>query len=417
MDGSYRDISCCNNTRNIDNTLSKYVRERDHIIKTLSKYPSELVDKIWSIDGYLSNDPACMCHAGKHKKYTSYTCPPCINMGRIIDYDSEKIGRPFLVECGEKVGHTFVLITLPVGHIGLDTGNNDKSQAKKFLEEHQNMLKCGTQEIDGLTFIKSDTFTNNILIWWIIDKIFQNKGLPYALPLHTAYICRRRGFLLSNSPTIGNYEQLKQVAITKEWDRYDTCLSICKQLGVILDVLHKYFFSHGNPHTDMLLFSDEDNEHQYGDVLISSNFIMHVIDFNYSSITCEKTRLYPKTERNDILFNHCMLQIDIKDGKYYLTNKSDILFNYIRHAGLPIYSSSFDFYCFIVCLMLDSYFYDSVVKDARLYNAWESIWTPADLDVIESRIKKNKDKDVDTVRLLERLWLQCDVVKTWLSNL
>ncbi len=417
MEGFYRRIACCDNIRNIDDTLAKYDEEREHIIRTLTRNPVELSEKIWSEDGYLSNDPACMCHAGLQKKYTPYACPPCINMGRLIDRDTERLGKPFLIECGEKVGTSFVLISLPIGTTLLEIGFQDKIKAQNFLQKHQSMLKCGSQDISNLTFVSSDIFTNNILVWWIIDKIFQRKGLPYNLPLHTGYICRHKGFLLSNAPTIGNYTKLKEKAKMEEWDRYNVCSSICKQLGIILDVLHKNFFTHGNPHVDMLLFSEEEIEHHYDNVLVSSEFITHIVDFSYSSITHSGTRLYPHTERSDVILNYQMLHIDIKDGRYYLSDKTDILFNYIRHAGLPIYSSSFDFYCFIVCLMLDGYFYDSVKGDSDLNLAWESIWTGEDLIKIEKRIKTNRNRDVDVVRLLSKLWLQCEVVETWLSML
>ena len=418
MNGSYRDILCCNNNRNIDSALTKYEKERDHIIKTLSRNHAELVNKIWTDDGFLSNDSRCMCHAGKHKKYTAYTCPPCVNLGRLIDYDEDKIGKPFLIECGDKVGSSFILISFPVGTTSLVIDESDKTRAQNFLQEHKDMLKCGSQELSELTFVKNDIFTNNILVWWIVDKIFQRKGLPYTLPLHTAFICRQKGFLLSNSPTIGNFKQLQAKSINNNWDKRDVCNSICKQLGVILDILHSHYFSHGNPHSDMLLFSDDPIEHDYDNITVSSDFTMHLVDFTYSSITNENIRLYPKTESSNVLFNHCIINIDIKDGMYYLSNKSDVLFNYIRHAGLPIYSSSFDFYCFIISLMLDDYFYYTIKEDSIMNKAWESIWYDTDLSIIETRIKKMKKKDnPDIARMLGGLWLQCDVVKTWLTNL
>lgn len=417
MEGDYRRLSCCNGTRNIDEVLSKYIVERDNIIKLSVNNPVELTSKIWSIDGYLSNDPKCMCNAGKLKKFTHYKCPPCVNMGRLIDYDDEKLNKPFFIECGDMVGNMFIFISHPVGKLNTTIEEQDKKSAQKFLSDHINMLTCGTQEVEGLTFVRSDIFTNNILVWWTVDKIYEQKSLPFGLNLHTAYICRDEGFMLSNAPTLGSYKKLKNRAIEMKWDRYKTCSSICKQLGIMLDVLHDNFFSHGNPHLDVLLFSEQETDIDYNDISLSSDFLMHIVDFTYSSITNGNTRLYPKTERSDILINCQTLHIDIKDGRYYISNKSDILFNYIRHAGLPIYSSSFDFYCFIVSLMLDKYFYDSVKGDPFLNKAWESIWLESDLEIIENRIKKNMNKNIDIVRLLSKLWLECNVVKLWLSNL
>lgn len=412
MEGSYRDILCCDSTRNIDNALSRYKHERDTIIRLLSRDPSELKDKIWSENGLLSNDPRCMCHAGKHRKYTSYVCPPCANMNRLVDYSKANPNKPFLIECGEKVGTSFILIPLDVGNTSFDIGVADKEKAKKFLADHRSMLTCGSQDIDDLTFVNSDIFTNNILIWWIIDMIFQSKGLPYTLPLHTAYICRHKGFLLSESPTIGNFKQLQKYANDKQWSAVDVCTSICKQLGVMLDVLHGWYFTHGNPHCDVIVFSEDALEHIYDHVTVSSSFTMHMVDFTYSSITYEGNRLYPSSDRSSVLFNRYMLNIDIQDGKYKLTNESDVLFNYIRHAGLPIYSSSFDFYCFIVSFMMDPYFFRSVKSDPVMSAAWKSIWLDGEIEKIERRLRKGGD----VVRTLNGLWLQCDVVRTWLSE-
>jgi len=105
---------------------------------------------------------------------------------------------------------------------------------------------------------------------------------------------------------------------------------------------------------------------------------------------------------------------------YRLTNSTIEIYNAIRHIGFPLFTSSFDFYCFIVSLMCDVTFYNTVVNDERLYHLWKMMWQIDDLQVVEELLKETHNFTHDQeamdiydspVNIIRGKWLRCDVVK------
>jgi hypothetical protein len=408
MDEDYRNLKSTECTRKIDNMLARYLKERNTVVSDLSEKPVKLANKMW--EKILSNDPLCMVNCGLMNRYSSYACAPCININRIVDFETTELGTPFIIECGKKVGTYLTVLKISTGGINIEVSDSDKAKAVRFLKDNGLMLSCGSQDISPLTFLRSDDFSNNILNWWTIDSIFEKKKLPYSLPLYTAFLCRNDGFILFESPTLGNYYQI----IDSRDDLKETVVSIFKQLGVILDVLSPYHFSHGNPCGDVLVFTDEEMSHAYKGINITSEFTMHLADFTYSSLTTGKTRIYPRSDRSSKVLNST-LDISIKDGLYRLSNKSEVIFAYVRHAGLPIYSCSLDLYCFVVSIMSIAKVFNIVKKDESLNSLWRSIWSEGDINEVERVIAKYPN--IDPIKLLSRKWLQCSVINTWLEGL
>lgn len=417
MDDSYNCILCCNDTRNVDDLFDRYKRERDSILFSLIEEPETIYDKIWSSKGLLSRDSKCMCNGGRNKKYTPYKCPQCINIGRLKDYDN-KNEKSFMIETGSNVGTFLMLIELSIGKLYSEVSQKDKNRVANFLFKNDIVLSCGSQRIDDLKFLRSDFFTNNTLISWIVEIIFTEKDLPHSLDLFTSYICGSNGFVLLESPTIGSFQKLKLKASIEKWDSEDVCESICKQLGVYIDVLSEHFFSHGISTLDTLMFSDKKTEYDYKDLNIRSKFTLHIVDHSYSSITYKDIRLYSGSDISDMIMNFSDLTIIIANDMFKITNSSHVMFDHIRHSGVALYSHSFDFYCFIVGLMLDKYFYDSVKSSSKLNDAWSSIWHPDEIAIIENRILSNmNDERADVMELFSGLWLHCNVTKIWLSKM
>jgi hypothetical protein len=405
----YCDINCCNKTRNIDTALKHYQKDRQKVLANLIKEPERLISKLWVSGGYLSNDKECMTNCGAHRKYTSFICAPCKNMSRIVDLDENPINRPFTIECGQEVGNSFIITKHDIGEPFMEVSKEDKIKGLRFLSNHRDMLTCGSQDIKDLTLFKSDTFTNHLLNWWIVNYIFEKEKLPFHLRLHTSYICRGKGMMLSDAPTLGN---LDRVLEKHHNNHHQVILSVFKQVTIILDILSDNFFSHGMPHIDMVVFSEEEIEEDYKGVHIYSSFIAHLIDFSYSSITYRNTRIYPASDRSNVVINYADLNIKIANGKFTIANESYVLFDYVRHAGLPIYSSSFDFYCIITSMMLKSAVRNMVLS-TDLVNHWKALWEPDQYEKISKLISKYQDIDVDVVKLLSGFWLRCDVVAFW----
>lgn len=407
---SYRSLRCTDSTRNVDKAILRYITERNIIIEKLANDPSSLTKEMWVI---LSNDSYCMVNCGELKKFNPFICSPCKNMNSLVDFEKTKLGQPFIIECGKKVGTYLSILKVMAGKTHLEISEKDKESASKFLERNNIMISCGSHDISDLTFLKADTFSNNILNWWTIDSIFESKKLPYSLPLYTAYICRDDGFILFESPTLGNFDKIVVKSDTKSLK--STIISIFKQLGVILDVLSDYYFSHGTPSSEVLVFTEEEISHEYKGVKVVSEFVMHLADFSYSSLTKGKTRLYPHNGMASSIIASSNMNITIDRGMYKLSNKSEIIFVYIRHGGLPIYSCSLDFYCFLVSMMSNKKVFELVKNDKDLYKLWKSVWNSDEVEIIETEIQKWPNED--PMKVLRNKWLQCGVVQNWLNAL
>jgi hypothetical protein len=106
---------------------------------------------------------------------------------------------------------------------------------------------------------------------------------------------------------------------------------------------------------------------------------------------------------------------------YRLTNSTVDIYNAIRHIGFPLFVGSFDFYCFMVSLMCDKSFYDSVVNDDKLYRLWSMMWLSQDLPNVERHIKEVHNMEIHrdtprsasniTINIIRGMWLRCDIIQ------
>lgn len=397
----YRSKECCEKFSNLNDTFKHYSDERSFIIDELQNNPSNLASKLWS--SYLSNDKHCMRNSGYGQAYDSNSCIPCFNLSIMIDHDVVDTKKSFRV-----LDKDMIVIKSEVGNVGCEISEKDKLMAVNFLKKNQILLSCGSQPVEDLTFLKSDTFTNNILVWWIADDILKNNNLS-SLTLHTGYICKNSGFLLTDYPTIGGYDKLIAYQHKKGISMEDTVERIIKQLTDKLKILSKYYFSHGNPDINRLTFgynnnfSEDDSEasHSYVE---NNDFELYIIDYTYSSITIGNTRIYPKSIRANMFLETGSMDIDIQDGMYRITDDKAVLFYYIRHAGLPFYSTSFDYYNFMICLMKKKDFRDTVYNTPSLNQQWEHLWNPIDI----VRINDMVEKDKPISEIMSDVWLRCN---------
>lgn len=416
----YRSKECCEKFSNLNDTFKHYQDERKAIIEELQKDPVNLTNKLWT--NYLSNDKYCMRNSGHGQAYDSNSCIPCFNLSIMVDHDVVDAKKSFQV-----LGFNMIVIKTEVGTPGCEISEKDKTMALNFLKKNQILLSCGSQPVDELTFLRCDTFTNNMLVWWIVDDIFTNKNLP-SLTLHTGYICKDSGFLLTDYPIIGSYDKLIEHQRNKGVPIENTVERIIQQLKTKLQVLSQYYFSHGNPDLKRITFgyhnSETENDiiqsqemetsYSYEEEMVTNtqdytnsedkDFELFIIDYTYSSITIGNTRIYPKSVRANMFLQNGSMNIDIRDGMYRISDDKSVLFYYIRHAGLPFYSTSFDYYNFMICLMQKKNFRDAVYKTPHLNQQWEDLWESVDIAKINDMI--SKDKPVSEI--MSDVWLRCN---------
>ena len=118
---------------------------------------------------------------------------------------------------------------------------------------------------------------------------------------------------------------------------------------------------------------------------------------------------------DEVTFNACRPQTV---PVYKLNSSTFDIYNAMRHIGFPLYPGSFDFYCFVVSLMVDLEFFKAIKQDQHLYRLWSMMWLREDLPRIEHLIEEahtieHSDRSTANVAIdiLRGAWLRCDIVK------
>ena len=246
--------------------------------------------------------------------------------------------------------------------------------------------------------------------------------------------------------------------------------TIILQLLVSLLELSLINFSHGTPSIHGLIFTKDPVSYMYDNVHVEGPITLKISDLWNSSATFGDIHFFPKNikasmyiERNmfvpeiatkTVSMAHCYDIGAIQESEsntpivcpatmttcpdatthdvckarnvtlYRLTNSTMDIYTAMRHIGFPLYVGSFDFYCFMVSLMCDKSFFDSVTKDEKLYRLWSMMWLIEDLPNIERLIKEAHDIEARgetptsnraasniVISIIRGAWLRCDVVK------
>ena len=84
----------------------------------------------------------------------------------------------------------------------------------------------------------------------------------------------------------------------------------------------------------------------------------------------------------------------------------------MRHSGFPLYTGSFDCYCFMISLMCQRSFFDCVMQNPNLYRIWSMMWLKEDLFKIESSLRNSFGQTSPTIviDIIKNSWLRCDIV-------
>jgi hypothetical protein len=450
-----------NLTRNIDSTLSLFCQDRNRIIEDLSKDPINLAKRMWTSESPISIDRECMCQMGRPFPKTikervearpdlnlimrrMYRCAGCNIMRRLYDIEKIEPGCSFKIECGRYRDKVFVVESMPISILSM----NISSAPSKYLDliQHEsNMKKCepGIFSLKKASFMGSDPYTNRLLVTWYADYILSLKGLPHINRIHTAFVCQNEGYMLNETPDIGNLEafssytpfsrviqkpSVESTSYLRMMDEpvivmtSDTIIHILKELLSTLRLLHKYDFSYGGVDSDSLVFYAERSAYHYDGINVNCDFTLKLNDLRNCGITVKsespngnqrfQLRLYHLSELAEsqieaVPFIPMISTVSLKDAsasqissqsgaEYYVytiggkggmggnMNKSkfDMLFSYMQHLGIPLYQSSFDIYSFMILLMSNRAFYGGVSEDATLFDIWKSMWVPSEFNDI-----------------------------------
>lgn len=445
----YNNISIMGkNCGNVDDLLNQYESQKKNIIKCLLLKPEEFVDKAWKYDGYLLSDSECRCRMGQGVISSPFSCYNCRNLSRLIDLKSELIDAPFQIEYGDREGLTLVVEKLGIVSPKLFWDENSVNEAIKYLNRYKMLSSCGTpKDITSMRSLRGDTFTIQILIRWLVEKIFEKKSMPHILKSHTSFICSDYGYNLQEHPGIGSFKKLCAIKEMLVEDKLQPTITrgIILQLLSILKTLSSYNFSHGNPSFKSLSFSRESVDYETNNLNIASPITLYISNFSCSSIMAKNIHFSSKTAQSDIYLKkasftpditvkssanaHCDIGNNYQNDKnvcdmsnkktnyYKLTNDTLDVYTSMRHIGFPLFVGSFDFYCFIVSLMCCKKFYDSVYSDEKLRKFWHMLWTIDDILILEEKFNYiHENEDIENYQstisydLIKGLWLRCNIL-------
>jgi len=458
IDGAnkYHDFECCEWTRGVDTLLDRFINDQTQVTTLIETNPDKLITDIWKQEGPLAIDNNCRCQMGKGDRRSPYTCAQCKNLRRLIDFRYGGVDRPFRIECGEAIGKNFIVTSTNISNPFLNWDPDSARRARHYLQQYQNLTICGTPNIENMRCLTGDSFTISTLIQWMISKQFSNKNIPHCPINYTSFICNGVGYSLSIVPDIGTINDLHKIegyhersmdSMRSQHIAYSSLKnsvtrSIIIQLLVILKELSSISFSHGNPGIQSLIFTRDPISYSYDNIHVHGPLTLKISNFSNSSATFGQDHYFPKNiktsmyiERNmfipeivtkNVSMAYCQKNIDnvCKNDNvavYRLTNSTIDIYDAMRHIGFPLYSGSFDFYCFMVALMSDKSFFDSVLKDPKLYRIWSMMWLSEDISAVETEIQNIHNleqqgqtstlpQNTNIINVIRSKWLRCDIV-------
>jgi hypothetical protein len=433
--------------------MSRYKKCTENVTELVLKNQQSLISTLWKENSALAIDDNCDCQMGQGDLRTSFSCAQCKTLRRIIDFRYGAIERPFLIECGDMTGKNLVVSKYEVGTPFLIWDEDASKRAKVYADSYLNLISCGSSGIKNIKCIAGDSFTIRMLITWMISKIFTNKGLPNHFQIYTAFICKNVGYYLYEQPSIGslyNSEKVNKFIDNSTGSFKVTFLrSIILQLLVIIKELSKINFSHGNPSTEALIFNKEPVSYLYEDVHIESEVTLMIGGMWNSSATfsgvhyftkniksamqLDKSIFTPEITTKQVSTAYCDTILDLSPGSkcidkttyekcipnnttiYRLSQTTIEIYNAMRHIGFPLYTGSFDFYCFMVSLMCNKSFYYGVTTDTDLNRLWLMMWLPEDIERVDNEIKKfhitgKIATSNNIIEIVRSTWLRCDIL-------
>lgn len=187
--------------------------------------------------------------------------------------------------------------------------------------------------------------------------------------------------------------------------------SLIRQLAASCAMLQENGFNHGNPKFECLSFHYAPLAYLFQGHVISGEILLRYQDLRASSASFDHHHYFPahpslRVHQSELHFNP--LQMSRNDAPlcdklpytkscgaktlvYKFTDKTCDIYNVIRHGGMSLYSSSFDFYSFLIQLMCREEFRNVVFNDESLALMWFNMWiTPEDGDVMTERVLNSR---------------------------
>lgn len=395
--------------RNIDRMLYLFQQRKEYILDTLD--PN-------IISEYFSADTECRRHMGNMDPESNFSCDNCEAIGRLTNL-SKGVPKTINIETGDYEGGVLDIIeTNQVLHNCKE--DTDSMEYHRKLDMIEGLAECGL----GLgkrakRYISSDTWVNETLINWQIERIFDHKSIPHVIPVINSFVCDNKGYTVK----LNQVEPLMNVESISEKEAY----SILLQISSIFMTLKPYRFVHGSATIDKLGIVRKPCSYMNGDLVVSGPFTIYIKGFHMSSININDTRLIPSTRGRGvnlkmsvdnfkpIINKQSLGNYDIETGRqergpliYNTRGMETILMTSMRYSGYPIFGGSFDIYSMIVSLLSWHPFRCTVRSSEKLTAIIVNMFVYNKLPVINH---ENMTCSLKVATSLSDVWLYCDAVE------
>jgi hypothetical protein len=313
---------------------------------------------------------------------------------------------------------------------------------------------------------------NYITVSLIMDSIMKRKGFTHNPPFIWAYICnedinlvertfnmghgsfdfikKNKSYITSSSPTAnGSVHKINK----------NTCVNIVKQLISILSFLSDYHFNHGDPSIKYINFEskkeDETEKIEIKDVVYDINLKLTIKPSMYSSISYKSDKgiyynfrycssnsspifnnlpiesffiyLLPSSTNDKRMKENHFVKSDIpyieeySERRYFvykIGRKSSDFKKVFKDNGIPIFCKSFNFVCFLVSLLKETFFYESFFRNKSLQNIWNNVWSPSDSSFILERLKDDTENTFEVIfDFMTEVYIRMDIQEYFLEAL
>ena len=450
------------------NTINvlKVLCSADDILDRM-RYDSNIIFKnlrneVFDIQDILPMDEECLCDMGWGiRPYVNkYYCIACELIRRLSSSIKVPQNKILDIAVGKYKGNKIQIIK------ELDKFNSFSNNTKYqdiYSSLIQRLVKLELIEksyIDFLTKSKIYTSTSHTSNYVMNCVFITNKMMKYKMPNFPDYVwsfyCNKNVHIVKNATSSFNdiinteaFQKTNKLA-TAHTNLNPLKISIVKsillQLVSSLHFLSKYAFTHGIPNVGSLKFTMKNINYKYDNVAINSPFILHIQPSYFSSFTFESDnggsfRIgYCKDGIIDEVINLPITNRELivnyyKSGKISdaeLFIHSDIIENlsYCYKIGkeniemykkltnefcMPILTSSFEFYCFMISLMCEDSFYVTFIEDVQMQRLWYNLWFSTEYskmmeDLQQLKLKINVEHS-DIIDMVSRYTLRVDAIR------
>lgn len=273
-------------------------------------------------------------------------------------------------------------------------------RARDIMSSNRNIERCGGMAATKTISAPGNTIALLLQMALRVDMIREFESFPHLSQIYDIVPTARDYIVFSENQDEMPVSAISFTALTAR--------SIIRQLAASCSMLQKRGFNHGNPRLENLSFHNTPFIYRYRDHTVSGDILLRYRDLRTSSATFEGNHYFTASHRLDahqnalhispfqevVNSNPSCSYLDYKNLcgvntlTYILSEKTKDIYDSIRHGGVSLYSSSFDFYSFMMELMRVVSFRGAISADEVLRTMWANMWvSSADFEIMSERVR------------------------------